>query len=68
MKNNAAVTKETSVVKENINVEISKVSAAAIGIASILIGCWAVATLISGMISTGGPMALVKGFITAISG
>ena len=47
---------------------MNKVGIHAITISSALIGCWAVACLASGMISTGGPAGLVANFVSAVIG
>lgn len=62
------ITRERSEALDNASLEISKVGIGAIAVTSTLIGCWAVACLISGMISTGGPASLASSFISAISG
>jgi len=62
------ITKERNAALESAGVEISKVGIGAIAVTSTLIGCWALACLISAMISTDGPAGLVSGFISAISG
>ena len=68
MKDATTITRERSTALDNAGVEISKVGIGVIAVTSTLIGCWAVACLISGMISTGGPVGLVSSFISAISG
>ena len=68
MKNATTITRERSEALDNVSVEISKVGVGAIAVTSTIIGCWAVACLVSGMISTGGPAGLVSSFITAIAG
>ncbi len=61
-------TKETSAVNDNASLEVSKSGVAVVGISSAFIGCWAVACLVSGMISSGGPVSLVSNFVTAVIG
>ncbi len=68
MKKATTITRERTDAIDNVNVEISKVGVGAIAITSSLIGCWAVACLISGMVSSGGPAGLVSSFISAIAG
>ena len=60
----ATVTNEISTV---IN-EISKVGVYAITISSGIIGCWAVACLVAGTISSGGPFGLISNLVKAIIG
>lgn len=47
---------------------ISKGSLAVMGGISALIGIWAVACMVGAMISGGGPINLMKGWISAITG
>lgn len=48
--------------------EISKVAVSAIGISAGVIGIWAVACVVAGMSSTGGPVELVSNLFKAIAG
>jgi hypothetical protein len=48
--------------------EISKVSVAFIAITAGVIGCWSMASLFAGTISSGGPVGLIKNLITAVIG
>lgn len=48
--------------------EISKVAVSAIGISAGLIGIWAVASVVAGMSSSGGPVELVSSLFKAIAG
>ena len=68
MENTANITKQKTVATENVSTELNKVSAVTVGIASGLIGCWAVACLASGMISSGGPVSLVSNYMKAFIG
>lgn len=68
MKNATAVTREKSVARDTVNLDNGKTGVAVIGVASMLIGCWAVVCLVSGIISSGGPAGLLSNLITAISG
>jgi hypothetical protein len=68
MNNTKALTREKSIAIDTASVETSKIGVGAIGVASVLIGCWAVVCLVSAMISTGGPLNLLSSLITAISG
>ena len=62
----AAKTKSAAI--DNVNVELSKAGVNTIGIASGLIGCWAVACLVSGMIASGGPVSLFLNYVSAVIG
>lgn len=68
MKNATTLTRERSVAQDTVSVGSGKTGVVTIGVASILIGCWAVVTLVSGVISSGGPAHLLSNLITAISG
>ena len=48
--------------------EISRVAVSAIGVSAGLIGIWAVACVIAGLSSTGGPIELVSSLFKAING
>ncbi len=50
------------------NVEISRISVAFITLTASLIGCWALASLFAGTISSGGPVQLIQNLFTAITG
>ena len=68
MKNATAITRERNDAIASANDEIGRVGMAAIGITSGLIGCWAVACLIAGTISSGGPVGLIANFFSALAG
>lgn len=68
MKKATAISRENSVALNTTSVANDKVAVGAIGVASLLIGCWAVVCLVSGIISSGGPAGLVSNLFTAISG
>jgi hypothetical protein len=48
--------------------EISKVAVSAIGISAGVIGIWAVASVIAGVSSSGGPIELLNSLFKAIAG
>ncbi len=57
--------------RETSNAAIDSVSRGSIitmGVASALVGLWAVACLVSAMIGGGSPLALIKSWFSAISG
>jgi hypothetical protein len=54
--------------KATVTNEISKVGVYAIAISSGIIGCWATACLVAGMISSGGPVGLVSNYVSAVIG
>ncbi len=63
---NTTMTKTRSAANEKVSTELNKVGAHAVTLSSALIGCWAVACLTSGIISSGGPAGLVSNFISAL--
>ena len=48
--------------------EISKVAVSAIGISAAFIGAWAVASIIAGISTSGGPVELINNLFKAIVG
>ena len=57
----------TDAVNNSTN-EISRVAVSAIGISAGLIGIWAVACVVAGMSSSGGPVELFSSLFKAIAG
>lgn len=51
-----------------VDEQIYKVGIAVVGISSLAIGVWAVVALVSGMVASGGPGALIGDWFSAISG
>lgn len=68
MRNTTTITRERSIANDNVTLELNKVGVHAVTISSAVIGCWAVACLASGIISSGGPSGLVSNFISAFIG
>ncbi len=68
MNNTTEIAKTRSAALDNANVEISKAGLNTMGIASALIGCWAVACVVSGMIASGGPVSLLLNYVSAVIG
>lgn len=58
-------TKETS--KAAVD-SVSRGSLITMGVASALVGLWAVACLASAMFGSGSPIELIKGWFSAVSG
>ena len=54
--------------KSSTNGEISKVAVTAFSVTAGLIGLWAVACVIAGVSSSGGPVSLVSALFKAITG
>ncbi len=68
MKNTTTITRAKSIAQENVSLELNKVGVHAVTISSAIIGCWAVACLASGVISSGGPAGLVSNFVSTFIG
>ena len=64
----AVRTQGSSRTGDKVDVQISKVGLAVVGIASCAIGLWAAASLIGGMVASGGPLALVADWLKAVIG
>lgn len=68
MEKTIAVTREKSIAAETAGTEISKIGIYTIGTTSALIGSWAVMCLVSGMVSSGGPVGLAANYVLALNG
>ena len=68
MRNATAISREKSVAQETVSVGNGQTGVRVIGVASILIGCWAVVSLIAGMVTSGGPVELLSNLFKAITG
>ncbi len=70
MKNFPGIDKSraSSFAATNVSTEISKIGITALGITAGIIGCWAVASMIAGAVSSGGPIDLLANLFTAING
>jgi hypothetical protein len=64
----AVRTKNAVRTDDKVDVQISKVGFAVIGLSSCAIGIWAAASLLGGMIASGGPIALVASWFKAVIG
>lgn len=53
--------------KVDVSTEMSKIGIYSIAIAAGIIGCWAVISLIAGMINSGGPLQLINSLFTAMT-
>jgi len=63
--------KSQSQTKETAKVAVDSVSRGSIitmGVASALVGLWAVACLVSAMVGSGSPIELIKSWFSAVSG
>lgn len=70
MKTMTTATRTGSAAKSDVRVDdqLYKVGVAVIGISCLAIGLWAAACIVSGMINSGGPIALVMNWFNAVSG
>ncbi len=68
MKPTNTIAKNRTETKASVSTEISKVSVSVVGITAGLIGCWATACLIGGLINSGGPVGLAVDYVTAVLG
>lgn len=57
-----------SVAEELTNSNVSSESMVILGTASTLVGLWAVACMVGAMLSSGGPIALARAWISAVTG
>jgi len=64
----AVKTKDAVRTNDRVDVQISKVGFAVIGLTSCAIGIWAAASLFGGMVASGGPLALLANWVKAIIG
>ncbi len=65
-----SITKSKTSTKTNVDAraEISKGALATMTVAGVIVGLWAFASLIGGVIVAGGPIALVKSWFGAVIG
>ncbi|TKB06436.1 hypothetical protein [Desulforhopalus sp. IMCC35007] len=68
MKNATAITRDKSVALDTVSIGNGQIGVGVIGVASVLIGCWAVVSLIAGMVTSGGPAELLSNLFKAITG
>lgn len=70
MKTQMTAIKTRNAVKTDgkVDEQILKVGFGAIGVASCALGVWALASLIGGMVASGGPLALVANWFRAVTG
>lgn len=61
-------TKNAVRTNDKVDVQVAKVGFAVIGISSCAIGIWAVASLVGGMVASGGPVALAASWLKAVIG
>lgn len=70
MKSQMTAIKTRNAVKTDgkVDEQVLKVGFVAIGVASCALGIWSAASLIGGMVASGGPLALVANWFRAVTG
>jgi hypothetical protein len=70
MKNTTSMNRSriASTTTTNVGAEISKTGITAVGIVAGVIGCWAIASMIAGVVNSGGPIDLATSLFKAING
>ena len=70
MKTQMTAIKTRNAVKTDgkVDEQILKVGFVAIGITSCALGVWAAASLLGGMVASGGPLALIANWLKAVIG
>ncbi len=70
--NNTAITKTRTraevAATGTIEAEVNKAAVGVVGVASCLIGIWAVACFVGGLVASGGPLAMAKNWFSAVIG
>ena len=64
-KNRARTGVDTSV---QIQAEVSRGAVRALNIAGVIVALWVAACIVGGMIASGGPIGLIKGWFAAVTG
>ncbi len=64
----AVKTKNVTQTRNRAGEQLSKVGFTMVGITSCAIGIWAMACLVSGMVASGGPLALMANWFRAVTG
>ncbi|MEW6593873.1 MAG: hypothetical protein AB1413_03270 [Thermodesulfobacteriota bacterium] len=65
---NIALTRTRVTEQATAKTDVSRGALATLGVASSLVGLWAVACFVGGMIASGGPIALARAWVTAVTG
>ena len=70
MKNTTGMdrSRTASTAATNVSTEISKTGITAVGIIAGIIGCWAIASIVAGVVNSGGPVDLATSLFKAING
>ncbi len=51
-----------------VGTEVSKVSVTVVAVFGVIVGLWSLASLVGGLVASGGPLALVGNWFKAVSG
>lgn len=51
-----------------VGTEVSKVSVTVIAVFGVIVGVWSLASLVGGLVASGGPLALVGNWFKAVFG
>ena len=65
---NIAKTRTNTKASVDTQAEVSRGAIISINTVGVVIGLWALASLVGGMVSAGGPVALVKAWFSAVTG
>ena len=52
----------------DVGTEVSKVSISVVAVFGVIVGLWSLASLVGGLVSSGGPLALVGDWFKAVFG
>jgi len=66
--NSIAKTKTSTKTNVDAKAEVAKGALRTMGAAGVVVSVWSVASLIGGMVASGGPISLIKAWFGAISG
>jgi hypothetical protein len=65
VKGNLVVGKGTA---EQVDTQVYTVGLVTVGVFAVVVGLWSLASLVGGLLASGGPGGLVKGWLTAVFG
>lgn len=71
MKNSTQVQQKSKVSADgraDVGTEVSKVSMTVVAVFGVIVGLWSLASLVGGLVASGGPLALVGNWFKAVSG
>ena len=52
----------------DVGTEVSKVSISVVAVFGVIVGLWSLASLVGGLVASGGPLALVGNWFKAVLG